>query len=683
MSARRTTKPMGTASTTPPRVRTEEQKEQKRLYDQQRRRDQRVSESLRLDEIASLSAKNDRLTKRLSGVMQPAPEIDDVECESPAPVPLPEPQGAAHSSGTESDDGADGEHEINDVTYVGPPLKETDATTVLAKLQHARLSDKRMRRWTGLTVAVFDSQVAAFTPFLHTTTNVGKQASQKLRPDAWVVPTDAQFFVAFCWLRTYLTQWLMADVFGLGFRIVAKVLKRVCSAVERAVDSGKLTSQQGGVAFPSAAELDALDRFNPYKWDGLKRAIAVDGMHMVCYARRLPNEATDKAAHDKAVRELKQPKHACYGTLALIACDLTGRIIWYTPPCAGHEQSLLKESTLRALAKQIDAVIVSDAGLHMNSKKEDPKTWCRTSQSVGPGMIRLMSLVNKNEPHFKGDVEKTKWCKQVYYTAKHVSQMRIVVENVIAQLRHWHAASDPWRGHFQFDSGLIDDVQRRDTYCVSQTTAFKCVVALQNAMRHVKPLRHAAWTPDISGFPEGFKPGYPVNPATKAQFANVKGLTEDATKVLEVGRGVKKAYKDLKKALERRQKRYGGAKVVLDDEPTESEYDEGAGSDAMPVECSDDKDFVVYRKNLKQRVDPDVAAGLKPSRYHTKKHAAAQLERERAARDAKAAQLEQQSKEAKRAPKKRSVDESPVVEPAKKKKARKSKNRKVQSEDES
>jgi hypothetical protein len=653
------------------------------LYDQQRRRDHRVSEKLLLDEIASISASRARATKRLSEVMQQAPEIDDVESQSPQPVPPPEPLGAAHSSGTESDDGGDGEDEINDGTYVGPPGKETDASAVLEKLRHARSSDKRMRRWTGLTVDVFNAQVAAFTPFLHATTNVGKQASQKLRPDAWVVPTEAQFFVAFCWLRTYMTQWLMADVFGLGFRMVAKVLKRVCSAMERAVDSGKLPSKHGGVAFPSAAELDSLDRFNPYKWDGLKRAIAVDGMHMVCYARRLPNEATDKAAHDKAVRELKQPKHACYGTLAIIACDLTGRIIWYTPPCAGHEQTLLKKSSLRAQAKKIDAVIVSDAGLHMNSKKEDENAWCRTSQSVGPGMIRLMSLVSKNESHFKDDVKKANWCKQVYYTAKHVSQMRIVVENVIAQLRHWHAVSDPWRGHFQFDSGLADDVQRRDTYCVSQTTAFKCVVALQNAMRHVKPLRHDAWSPDISGFPKGFIPGYPVNPETKRQFANVKGLTEDATKVLEVDRGVKKAYKQLKKILEDRHKRYGGAKVMIDDESSSTEYDEGAGSDAVPVECSVDKDFVVFKKHSKKDVDPDIAAGLKSSRHHTKKHAADRLQRERAERDAKAAQQEQQSKKAKAASKKRTGDEPQPVGSPKKKSRAKSRRREPHSEDNS
>jgi hypothetical protein len=77
------------------------------------------------------------------------------------------------------------------------------------------------------------------------------------------------------------------------------------------------------------------------------------------------------------------------------------------------------------------------------------------------------------------------------------------------------------------------------------------------------------------------------------------------------------------------------------------------------------------------------AADLKLSRYYTKKHAASQLQRERVARDAEATQQAQQHTGTSDAPKKRSVDEPPVVELAKKKKPRKSKSRKAQSEDES
>jgi hypothetical protein len=71
MSTPRKVKTPDAASTKTRSALTDEQKEKKRSKDRQRRRDQRVSEKLRVDEIASLSAKNDRLTKRLSDVMQP------------------------------------------------------------------------------------------------------------------------------------------------------------------------------------------------------------------------------------------------------------------------------------------------------------------------------------------------------------------------------------------------------------------------------------------------------------------------------------------------------------------------------------------------------------------------------------------------------------------------------------
>jgi hypothetical protein len=164
-------------------VLTDEQKERKRSKDRQRRRDQRVSEKLRVDEIASHSAKNDRMTKRLSDVMQPAPKIDDVECESPAPVPLPEPQGAVRSTGTESDDNDDGDDEINDGTYVGSSEKVMDATNVLQKLHHARSEDK--------SDVALDGRDG--TLFLRTTTNVSKPAG----PEAAGTPGSCRHNLCF------------------------------------------------------------------------------------------------------------------------------------------------------------------------------------------------------------------------------------------------------------------------------------------------------------------------------------------------------------------------------------------------------------------------------------------------------------------------------------------------------
>jgi hypothetical protein len=155
-SSRRATKAKGALSTTSHRLLIDEQKEKKRANEKQCRRDRAVSKKLQKDDIASLTAKNARLTNALSKLEQNAPEIDDFEGESSQPLPVPEPEGAAQSTGTESEDGGDGEDEINDGTYVGSPGEEIDAIVLLEKLRLARCADKWMRRWTGLAVAVFD-----------------------------------------------------------------------------------------------------------------------------------------------------------------------------------------------------------------------------------------------------------------------------------------------------------------------------------------------------------------------------------------------------------------------------------------------------------------------------------------------------------------------------------------------
>jgi hypothetical protein len=65
-SSRRATKAKGALSTTSHRLLIDEQKEKKRANEKQCRRDRAVSKKLQKDDIASLTAKNARLTNALS-----------------------------------------------------------------------------------------------------------------------------------------------------------------------------------------------------------------------------------------------------------------------------------------------------------------------------------------------------------------------------------------------------------------------------------------------------------------------------------------------------------------------------------------------------------------------------------------------------------------------------------------
>jgi hypothetical protein len=54
--------------------------------------------------------------------------------------------------------------------------------------------DDNFNLLTGLDGEVFLRQLAVFTPFIATTTNIGTKATYKLDPEDWVVPLHLQFF---------------------------------------------------------------------------------------------------------------------------------------------------------------------------------------------------------------------------------------------------------------------------------------------------------------------------------------------------------------------------------------------------------------------------------------------------------------------------------------------------------
>lgn len=178
------------------------QKEQERQRSKERRRVAALEQKLLADEIAALSAKTARQAKRLSLMVDQPVQIDEPERESP-PTSHSSPAATSFSaSGTDSDDG---ETDDDDDSFRDSPMlsKSTDVTRATETMARALESDKRCRRVTGLTVAVFHAQVAAYSPMLHKTTNDGRPATYKLKPKTWKVPPQLQFFITFVWLRMY------------------------------------------------------------------------------------------------------------------------------------------------------------------------------------------------------------------------------------------------------------------------------------------------------------------------------------------------------------------------------------------------------------------------------------------------------------------------------------------------
>jgi hypothetical protein len=374
--------------------------------------------------------------------------------------------------------------------------------------------DDNFNLLTGLDGVVFLSQLAVFEPFIKSTTNTGAKAMYKLDPEDWVVPLHLQFFIFLVHLRHYFTMRFMAYLFGIPRMMVPKILMRVSSACERAIKEGALDQEHGGVSF--TAESATTQSVNPRQFDAFKKMIMIDGMHLLVQAHGVPPAAGAKAAHDAAIRQLTQPKHACYATMVLLGVSWDGRVMHYTTPQAGHEQTLLRASNFRKLCKQFDVTAASDAGLKLNTASDKRADWCKVVQSVGPGLIKIISLVLKNPTFFTA--AEVAHCLQVLHTATTVSQLRIVVENTIAQLRFWACLRIAWRGFFEFLNGIL----KRGQYSVSQAAYFRIVVSNYNAMRaHRGMLRSADWAPDVSKLAADFNLAWParIPRAPKAKVA--------------------------------------------------------------------------------------------------------------------------------------------------------------------
>jgi hypothetical protein len=385
--------------------------------------------------------------------------------------------------------------------------------------------DDNFNMLTGLDGEVFLRQLAVFTPFIATTTSTGTKATYKLDPEDWVVPLHLQFFIFQVHLRHYFTMRFMAYLFGIPRMMLPKILMRVSSACDRAILSGALDQQHGGVMF--TAESATTQSCNPRQFDAFKKMIMIDGMHLLVQAHGVPSAAIDKAAHDAALRQLTQTKHACNATMALVGVSWNGRVLHCTSPQAGHEQTLLRQSDFRERCKRNDVTAASDAGLKLNTASDKRADWCKVVQSVGPGLIKIISLVLKNPTFFTA--AEVAHCLQVLHTATTVSQLRIVVENTIAQLRFWACLRIAWRGFFEFLKGSL----KRGLYSVSQAVYFRVVVSNYNAMRsHRGMLRDAAWVPDVSKLAADFNLAWParIPRAPKVKMADENAPAKRAYK---------------------------------------------------------------------------------------------------------------------------------------------------------
>ena len=507
--------------------------ERRKRQQRERRLDEEHVKNVISSQAATI-ARQSRLIKAL--------EREVAEKQAAAAVPPP-PRVAVDAQETVETESTAESADADDPDFTLDESKGVNAKGVADVMEKAGKTKGMTQRYTGLSKAAFEVAVGLFVPYIECTTNLGEHCDEPLNWQAWQLLPLQQFFITLVWFRLYQPIWLMASFFSLPARYVPKILKRVTGAMVYAITKQQVRAP----LFPTdvAALRTSQARFQLY--EGMQIIdLALDGMHLTVWGRstrKKRGETKDeRGARDKHVRRLRQPKHACFGTIALLSCTLDGRLVWYTLPAVGQEQALLKASELRELCREQGICIIADAGLKLNRKSDAEGDRCITIQSAGPKLIRLASLVVKNPDYFTP--EQVEFFLQVLRTATIVSRLRIVVENLIAALRVYQILCQPFRGPVGDTECLW--------YQVHQTDVFQCCAALRDIMHeHSSPLRAADWVPTRGDIPAGFKPGYPGGP-----HANIDAVQRLAAKQF-VDSGSLEAARKVAKALMKEKEKTG------------------------------------------------------------------------------------------------------------------------------
>lgn len=303
-----------------------------------------------------------------------------------------------------------------------------------------------------------------------------------------------------------------------------KIVRRGTAALGRA--SRELDRSDGACFTPQYAELAArLDNNRQIAHYGLEKyVLVVDGVVF-----RLPAPPAEQQEELKA--HFYNGHYGCWGLTILVICDLRGRIINISSPYAHGEQAIAKKSRIRDILLETlkttgaEIGILSDGLYTFNPAGTPPEEHILHQFTLSNRGIGLLHQLRELAPATASDVD------QALYTTAAVSQMRVVVENVIALLRDYKVFGGgvTFRGKFwkRQATRRTPDIQ---SYMPEPQDVARMVAWLVNFRRiqtGIHP-RAPTWQPKRSGalvdVPDDFQVGYPLFGAT-LPASNASSLT--------------------------------------------------------------------------------------------------------------------------------------------------------------
>ena len=224
---------------------------------------------------------------------------------------------------------------------------------------------------------------------------------------------------------------------------------------------------------------------------------------------------------ERYTSEFYNTHYGCWGLTILVLCDLRGRIVHITRPVAVQEQSISNRMGLRKLLQWVKVQTTTKLGVLTDGLYTlSPITLPKNEQvphmfTLAHAGLELLHKLHDTMPEYRDDA------KQALWTAAAVSQLRVVVENVNAQLRGYQVLGSGriFRGKFwkwARKSGYVKG-HRQKTYYMPLpehiVAAVSWLVSLRMVRTNTFP-RAEDWRPTPSkamgDIPDDFQVGYPL-----------------------------------------------------------------------------------------------------------------------------------------------------------------------------
>ena len=312
-------------------------------------------------------------------------------------------------------------------------------------------SGKTCESVIGMSANEFDALFQRALPQFESTTARGSPAKRVNSPTP-SVSHRLQLFICLLWLRQYPLLSFLSVIFDLHCMTITRILKRALIVLETSLDEE--------IKWPCDKEMVKYQRQFKHMQPRGFRAVtsAVDGSEF----------EVERPVDNKTQYELYSAKKKQHSLNVLFVCLLNGLIIYVSKSQkVSNDQSHWNASNLRKRFEGKKFGLVGDGGFYFNRKVDKKKIH---------GFTPYKKPTNTQLTQEQKDYNKK------------LSKIRVVIENVIAQIKNWRIFKTVFR---HYDSTESKKNQ------IPFDRVVRVVCCLTNMKIKQTPLRSKDWKPEL------------------------------------------------------------------------------------------------------------------------------------------------------------------------------------------